>query len=153
MNRKGAIGEQLSVFYFIFLMLMIGVGIVIGTSIFYGKGYDYRQTEADLLNYKIEKCILENDLDENFFKEENFFANCKLSKEVLTRNNLLKICDGFGENCFVNREAYVILGSNFNSCKLENKNSPKCSVKEIEKDGKRYVIISGSNQDSRREVA
>ncbi len=153
MNRKGAVGEQLSGIYFIFLMVIVGGGIVLGVSIFYGGGYDYRESEANLLNYKVSKCILENEIDTTFFGETEFFEKCNLNREVLVKNNLLRICDGFNGDCLVNRENYISVGNNFNLCKLDRKESNFhiCSINEMEKDGKKYVVVTGSNQYSRRE--
>ncbi len=155
LNKRGAVGEQLSIIYFLFLILIIGGSIALGISIFYSKGYDYRQVEADLLNYKVRQCILENDINDEFFKSEKFFETCSLNKEILEKNNIVKICDGFGDDCTTSDEPFLVLGSNFNICKIKSAEDdafPKCSFGEINKDRKKFIIITGSNQVSRRSI-
>ena len=154
MNRKGDVGDQINVFGFLFLILIIGVGIVIGVLIFFGKGYDFREGEAKLLNYKIKECLLKNELNKEFFL--GFFQKCKLDKDVIEKNNIIRICEN-SEDCVFedNKEKVLIfVGSNFRACKFEgvrgNENFPKCSIQSLEKAGKKYEIITGSSQISRR---
>ena len=94
MHKKGELGEQISVFMFLFLMFVIGVGIVIGVFIFFGQGYDFREVEANLLNYKIGECIKENEITEEFFEKGNFFEKCRLNKGAVEKNNIIRICSG-----------------------------------------------------------
>ena len=150
--KKGAIGEQASIVYFLFLAVIIGASIGIAIWIFYGGGYDFREAEANLLNYKIRECMIKNEITEAFFDKNNFYNLCGLNKGIIGKNNLIKICDGFGEDCIISKESFFIEGSNFNRCSLneKDKSSPKCSIQNFEKDRKRFVIITASNQLSRR---
>lgn len=154
LHKRGAVGEQLSIVYFLFLAVIIGASIAIGIWMFYGEGYDFKQAEADFLNKKIQDCILENNINEDFFERQNLFTTCALDEEQVKKNNIIKICDGFKEDCLTSSEAFFVLGSNFNLCRIKNagdsKGFPKCSINGIEKDRRRYVIITGSNQVSRR---
>lgn len=150
--KKGATGEQASIIYFLFLALIIGVSIGFAIWIFYGSGYDFREAEANLLNYKIKECMANNEINDVFFDKNNFYNLCGLDKKIIEKNNLIKICDGFGEDCIISKDSFFIEGSNFNICSLnkKDKSSPKCSIQNFEKDRKRFVIITASNQLSRR---
>lgn len=156
MNKKGETGEQISVFMFLFLLLIIGVGIVAGVFIFFGKGYDYRESEAGLLNYKIEECLMENELTTDFFKAENFFEKCKLNKGIIEENSIIRICSGV-ENCANVDKGLLDIGSNFQSCGFEgvkkNRAYPLCVTGELNKGEKKFTIITGSKQASREVLA
>jgi len=156
MNRGGQAGEQLMIFPFLFLLIIIGVGIVGGVVIFFGAEYDVRQIDADILNYKIRECISEGEVDlthQPAPKEEEFYKNCRISESAIVENNLIfKICLGDGD-C-VQDDGIIGVWSNLETCRFEgvkeNDAFPKCSKSEVEKDGKSYKIITGSNQFSKK---
>jgi len=150
--KKGASGDQAGIVWFLLLAAIIGASIGFAIWIFYGSGYDFREAEANLLNYKIKECMIKNEITEAFFDKNNFYNLCGLNKEIIEKNNLIKICDGFGEDCIISKESFFIEGSNFNICGLneKDKSSSKCSIQNFEKDRKRYIIITASNQLSRR---
>ncbi len=152
LHKKGAVGEQLSIVYFLFLALIIGGAIVIAIFMFYGRGYDFREAEAEMINSRIKECILENEADNDFFIDENFYRICHIDNGAVKKNNIIKICDGFSGECATSNEALFIEGKNFNICSfnIEGEQSYKCSIKEFSKGSKRYVVITGSNQISRR---
>ncbi|MDO8508890.1 MAG: hypothetical protein Q7S27_04365 [Nanoarchaeota archaeon] len=152
LHKRGVIGVQLMIIPFLVIMAIIGVSIAISIWAFYGEGYDFREAEAEMLNSKISKCILENEISKDFFSSENFYTSCGIDSEVIKKNNMIKICDGFGEECLTSKESIFIEGSNFNVCGLNEKDEsfPKCFTKEIQKEGKKYVIVTLSNQVSRR---
>jgi len=154
LNKKASLGDMTMVFTFLFFIFIIGVGIVAGVFIFYGSGYDSREAEASLLNYKIRECIVNNKIDNNFFKEDNFIEKCRLNKGVIEKNNIIKICKG--EGACVDAEPLFFVGSNFQACLFEgakeNENYPRCSIKGFQKENEKYEIIAGSRQFSRREL-
>jgi len=150
--KKGASGDQAGIVWFLLLAAIIGASIGFAIWIFYGSGYDFREAEANLLNYKIKECMIKNEITEAFFDKNNFYNLCGLNKEIIEKNNLIKICDGFREDCIISKEYFFIEGSNFNICGLneKDKSSSKCSIQNFEKDRKRYIVITASNQLSRR---
>ena len=159
MNRRG-LGDKVHVVAFLFLIVVIGIGVAAGVFIFFGSGYDARAVEADLLNYKIRKCIMGDSLLEGFFEKEIFFDKCKLNKKIVEENNLIRVCENANEDeCIRVLEGVIDVGSNFEVCRFEgtkqNDNYPKCAIKSLEKiDGegkvRKFVVITGSNQFSRR---
>lgn len=155
MNKRGDLGNQITGFAFFFFMVIIGVGIAFGVYRFFGSGYDFREAEAELLNYKIRQCIMEKEVKEDFFALENFFKICNLDKGVIEKNNLIRICEN-SNDCI--REDKGILnpevGENFQTCKLEggreNSAFPRCVIRELSKEDRKFEIITGSRQFSRR---
>src|SRR3989304_5956883 len=88
--RRGQLGEQMMVFMFIFFMVIIGGGIVIGTGIFIGPEFDFRASEAVLLNYHIRNCFLGGNLDnrasisDDVIVQTAFISErCKLNKNLI----------------------------------------------------------------------
>ncbi len=153
-KRGYEVGEQLGIFFFLFLIVIIGVSIFVGVGLFFGKGYDFREVEAELLNYKIKECLASNEIDIGFFKKENFYDKCRIDKGVIDLGNyIIKICEGSDRDSCVVGGGIFSEGSNFQLCKLNIKKnyvSSLCSIKSFEKNGKGFVIITGSKQDSRR---
>lgn len=155
MHKKGETGEQISVFMFLFLIVVIGIGIVIGVFIFFGKGYDFREVEANLLSYKIKECIKENEITKGFFEKENFFEKCKLNKDVVEKNNIIRICSGV-EDCMGVEKSLLDVGSNFQACGFKgakkNEDYPLCAINEFSKGEKKFSVIVGSKQFARRNL-
>ena len=155
MHKKGELGEQVSVFMFLFLMFVIGIGIVAGVYIFFGQGYDFREVEANLLSYKIGECIKENEITEEFFEKGNFFEKCRLNKGAVEKNNIIRICSGV-EDCMRAEKSLLDAGSNFQACGFEgtkkNEAHPLCATNEFSKGEKKFSIIVGSKQFSRRNL-
>jgi len=154
MDRKGALGWQIfGIFELLLFMIIVGGGIAFGTYLFYGKGYDFRNAEADLLNYKIRNCIMENE-NMDFYNE--FFERCGLDREIVNKTNIIKICSNSGD-CIEERKNERILfqsGSNFVACELPYKkksSAPGCVSKSFSKNGERFEVVVGSRQSSRRE--
>ncbi len=153
-NKKGALGTQIfGIFESLLFMLIIGGWIAFGSSLFYGKGYDFREAEADLLSYKISNCIIENEVSVDFF--EKFFEKCGLEKQVVEKNNLIKICKNSTDCIGENRNEKILFqsGSNFVACGIAYKkksNVPECVIDKFSKNGERFEIVVGSRQGSRR---
>ena len=150
-NKKGALGNQIMIFEYIFLLTVISLGFFAGISLFFGQGYDFRQTQADILSYKIGTCLTQNDnMDFN-----NFFNVCGLNKNLLESNSLyFKICDNMTpSDCSLSANGKAYVGSNFQLCFLAGTSSnvkyPKCSFKNV---GSRYTIITMINEQA-KEIA
>ncbi len=154
MNKKAALGDMTMVFAFLFIIVIISVGILVGIYIFYGSGYDFRGAESSLLNYKIKNCLLNNELNNEFFTEANFYEICSLNKKVIEKNNIIKICKG-EEPCVDSTAPLFSVGSNSQSCFFEgakeNKNYPQCSTTYLQKQSEIYQIIAGSDQFATKE--
>lgn len=153
MYKKATGGQQLTIFPFLFLMMMIGLGITAGVWMFYGKGYDFRQAESSLLNYKLTSCILEKDID---FTKDSIYDLCNLNKEIIEKNNIIKICKN-SQDCVDSSSPLFFSGSNFQGCFFtgakQNDAYPKCSLVSIKKQSDTYQIITGSKQLIRNKLA
>ncbi|MBM3228292.1 hypothetical protein FJZ20_00165 [Candidatus Pacearchaeota archaeon] len=83
MNKKG--DKLISVYWFVILFI-VAAAIVYMVHTFYGKPYDVRQIEADLLISKIARCVSEGGyLKEGVFGEDfkgNFGNFCNLNLQV-----------------------------------------------------------------------
>jgi len=155
-NKRGDLGDNIMIFTYLFFMIIIGLGIVLGTYIFYGKGYDFREGEAALLNYKVRECILKSDVNDDFGNK--LYEVCGLSKEVIDKDFLLRVCKN-SKDCINERDKEKLLigeGSKFQACELEggkeNEAFPRCAIKSFIKGKDKFEIISGSKQFSRRKL-
>lgn len=147
-ERKGRLGDQVAISTLLFLMFVLAGGIAIGAYIFYGDEYDFRPLEAGILNYNIRECIIDKRIDfVGDINADKFYPNCGLNKEVIEGNNIIQININGKDSFSVNK-------GKVESCRLEgakkNVNYPKCDIKEFDFDGKKYEIIAGSFQNSRR---
>jgi hypothetical protein len=153
MNKTGQeLGNQLLGFGFIFVIFVIFAGITGGIYLFFGGEYDYRQVEANSLNYKIYDCLLDN-FDKTGFVNE-FYDLCEINKEVLEDANInFKICVN-SENCITDDKALIYQGSNFQECSFEGYYSKgqfmKCANNTFNFRDTKIDIITGSNQKIRR---
>ncbi|MDP1695445.1 MAG: hypothetical protein Q8L29_00855 [archaeon] len=146
-NRKGEAGSMLMLVVFLFLLLMIAGGIVAGTFMFFGTGYEVRQLDADVLNYKIKECMTNNYI---LMVVDSFYEVCGLNKEVLEQAGYkINICEGV---CSGNLPGIISVGSNFEVCKFTGKGEgyPKCTISSVVKEGKSYEIVVASLQMPRR---
>jgi hypothetical protein len=147
-NRKGQLGEQILVFPFFFFLVVIGVGIVAGMLLYFGEGYDFRSIDAEVLNYRIRECLMDGKLDLNSLSGEEIknqiFEKCGMNKKVLGEKRFVieikrasdgKVIYEFGssENCLLNVK--------------ENRAFPICKEGEVDINGERYEIMTGSNQE------
>lgn len=156
MNKKAQIGSQLMIFPFILLLVIIGVGIVAGAVSFFGKEYDYRNVDADILNNKIQNCLSEQNI---IWNDDSFYKLCDLDKNSILNNSIIfKICKN-SDNCIIESDSSKIqlsVGGNFNACSFigtqKNDAFPKCTEKVTIINGVKYDIITGSNQFSKKRV-
>jgi hypothetical protein len=155
MNRKGDLGDNVwsGLGFFIFMLGIMGGVIVAGMYLLFGQGYDFREAEAELLNFKIKNCILEQDFSEGvramFF--EDLIENCDLNREVIERDLIVKVCSGGGD-CVKSEDPEFTSGGNFQSCELEKTSSKgfhECVGQEFLKSGEIFEVVAGSKQHSR----
>jgi hypothetical protein len=132
-------------------MILIALAIVSGFYIFFGGGFDFRASEASLLNSKIAECIMNNNID--FSKiGDGFFEICGLNKAVIEENNEIKICVD-SQNCIQeDNPVFSINTANIVQCGFIGKsgNFPKCASGIFEKNGRTYTILSVSKQNARK---
>tara|TARA_Y100000310_G_C20513576_1_gene730061 strand:- start:518 stop:1003 length:486 start_codon:yes stop_codon:yes gene_type:complete len=157
MNRRGALGDQAFFSVTFFIMLVIAAGVVGGTYIYFGGGYDFKAVESGGLSYEVGKCLIDEGTDD---LENTFYEKCKIDEDVLKEGNLIRICKNLGEDECLEAEESDLgvefnVGSNFVICKLEgakeNKNFGKCDVKTVSVEGDDYVVIVMSNREIKRE--
>jgi hypothetical protein len=123
---------------------------------FFGGEYDFREVEAEMLNYRIRNCILDNNVDDLLSGEGvgGFFEFCGLNKEVVEKWNIIKICEN-AEDC-INSDGKLISGgeNDFQQCGFKgsekNLNLYRCSTSRIDKGEKQIEVIVGSKQRLRR---
>jgi hypothetical protein len=149
-NRRGQLGDQISVIYFIVLFVIIGLGLFWGTYSFFGNGYDLREIQSKWLSDDIQKCLLSNSLD--FTNKKEFFKVCNLNENILNENGfIIRLCKG---NCYISKEEPLFsVNSNYQLCgfgELTSKNSPKCSEKNFTLKNQEVHLIVGSKISPKR---
>lgn len=146
-SRRAEVGEQLTVFWFLFLLFIIVVGLAGGTYLFFGAGYDFREIDAAALNYKINKCLSENEISLNQLEkfESEFYAKCKINKDSIANNQIFIFINS------TNEKNYFRAGKgDLTQCALQDKNEnyPRCESSSLVKNGETIFIQTGSNQKS-----
>jgi len=151
MNKKG--DKLISVYWFAILFIVAG-GVVYMVSAFYGKPYDVRAAEADILTTKIARCISEAGylkdgvLTEDF--RENFAEICTINFQVEDVYGWRERGQYYAEIEFLDfntkQKISEISEGNLElkpDCKLEGKGFPVCverSLYSIDKEGNQYQI-------------
>ncbi|MFH1290517.1 MAG: hypothetical protein ABIH92_03855 [Nanoarchaeota archaeon] len=152
MNKKAALGSQTMVYIYFLILIMILGGIVWGMSMFFGEGYDFREIDASLLNYRIKECLTEKDINldinvkterEKF--EQEFYQKCRINQNVTDYSFFIFIDFGGEKN-------YTSGPGDRTQCALadKNKNYPRCVNSTLELGEKTIFIETGSNQKSVR---
>ena len=148
-DRKGVLGTGLLYLVYFLMMVLILGGIYGGLIAFFGKGYDSRKSEADVMRDRTKECFTDN----GFFylytelNKETFFEKCGISKDVLEDGkHLIYVNNSKGKEFFVGVTDFSI------RCNLvgaqKNKDLPLCS--EF-REGNNY-ILTASSQGARRVV-
>jgi len=155
MNSRGQLGDMLVFFVFAFLMGVIGGGIVVGTLIYVGGGYDFRAGDASLLGITIQKCAA-NGFDLNSLKGKDdaslLIKNCELDKKTLESYYRIKICDASKVNnaseCITSSDSIFSYG-NVQPCAFTDLNKfLGCSNLPVDN----YIVVTATNQQLRRNV-
>ena len=151
LNKKAQMGNMMMFFVFFFILLMIAGGIVLGVSIFFGAEYDTRQAEADILFFKLEECVIKNDLTHGI-SQDGFFELCNLDKNAVLNASRIRILRNG-----VNIENTNVKGSSvdcFANGAKKNPNYPICVrgriTKQVGEEKVVYEIFAGSHQKIRR---
>ena len=128
------------------ILCIIGTGIVIGSWAFFGKEYDFRSADANLLNYKIKNCLTKNfdfSIEKTNF-EKYFFQKCNLNETIIKDYYLIGI--------YLDSAVLYDYDAAHNLCPFSEKNPtyPKCVEKEfkikIEDKEVKLRILTGSSQ-------
>jgi len=150
LKNKKAAEKIISVYWFVILFI-VAAAIVYMTASFYGKPYDARKIEADLLADKVAKCISEAGyLNEEVLEQqflENFLGNCNINFNVEDAYGWreqeqyyieLNLSDfSSGEKILEIKEGNTKLKS---FCNLKGDNLPVCLERSL------YVINKDNNQ-------
>ena len=73
-NKKGDAGDWVNFGGFFLIMFIIVIGLLIGFYSFFGRGYDIRQADADVLFLQARDCLEEKDF---FVQDFIFNESCK----------------------------------------------------------------------------
>jgi len=161
MNKRADSGDNTMFFVFFFLIIIVSAGIVGGAFVFYGKEFDFKNIESQMLFQDTKNCLSSSEFDFNRVKDDPyyFYEKCQLNETVLGNYLGLKVCvdtKNF-ENCFESSDAIIRVGSNFQACLFEgskgNNNFPKCINGTFVRDGKAYALIVSSHHSARRVLA
>lgn len=149
MNKKAVLGVANMIWLFLLIAFIILIGLAAGFYIFLSAEYDFREVDASILNYKIEKCLGENELkweaDKEDF-EQQFYPICNLNKKVISENNFFIYIN------FNDEKNYTAGKGDRTQCALSEKNPnyPVCVDSILEKNGKTIFVQTGSNQHSKK---
>jgi nitrogen fixation-related uncharacterized protein len=149
-NRKGT-GSAMMFFPFFVIALIIGGGMFWGVKVFYGQGYDFRQSEADILMDEVRDCFLQT--EEDFFGDNfDIYQECRFNKNVIEDGGHSILIRDLGE---VEQEKFIVGVLDYqNQCFFEaaekNRDFPKCAVSNVTKQGKEFEVLVGSAQKSKR---
>ena len=149
MNRKGGAGDFVNFIGFFLIMIIIGGGIIGGYLVFFGQGYDFRQAEADTLFVVVRDCFLDypEDLFRDDFNKNDFLEHCRLNENVAEDRLIYvrEVKDG-------GREFFIGVYDYQTQCFLVDDRGAfaKCRKQEVLKNGDKFELIVGSDQQSRR---
>ncbi len=169
-DKRGT-DKMLSIYWFIILFI-VAAAIVYMVLLFYGKPYDVREVEANILANKISDCFVEK----NYFKNEvlsesfkaNFLAECGLNFNVEDTSGWnndqhyveVEIFDFNSQNTNNEgslRNSFVEGNSNLKDCSNELDNNPFCVERRfysLDEQGSQYTIkILASVRKTEKNVA
>ena len=148
MNRRGLSEGIFSFVGMLALFLLFSVGVFIAIGSFFGDGYDFRSMEAEILSFKVEKCLLENEID---WISGNLYESCRFNGNVLENfeeNRLgILICEGSCED----EEVLFKEGSDFTSCNFGEEKSRfmRCKSSFVDSEFGYFEIVTGSLHESK----
>ena len=144
--RKGVLGTGVLYIIYLLMMVMILGGIYGGLIAYFGKGYDFRQSEANVLFSHVKECLKEKGI----FKDGNeFYSFCRIDETVINDGNyLVYLKKSNGDEFFVGvydfKNRCGLVGSD------KHKDFPLCATGEIEINKEKIELTVASNQNSRR---
>lgn len=144
-NKRGELGNQITIFVFFMLLMIVAAGIVVGVFLFYGKPYDFRHVDAETSIYNVKQCIIDNSI--NWNDASDFYSKCNFNRKVFEDEMTLKITENGRD---------VLKWNDDVACSLASKNIgyPRCTNETFSKsvNGQSiiYFVLVGSNQNSRR---
>ena len=152
-SKKGA--KIISVYWFVILFI-VAAAIVYMVAVFYGKPYDVRSLEADILIDKIAECLTyAGYVNDNVFVtgfEGNFLENCNLNFETEDSYSWNEQGQFYIEvkiDGFESSENFLdVAKGNFNLkdfCGLKGEGIPFCLERDfysIDKSGNKYKITT-----------
>jgi hypothetical protein len=142
MDKRGT-DKMLSIYWFV-ILLITAAAIVYMVALFYGKPYDIREIEANLLATKVSDCLVQDNYlrldisDENF--KTNFLEACKLNFNVEDSYG------GANDQYFIRIEPFGIIAGNSNlesSCSNKLDDNPFCiqrSFYALTHDNQNYTV-------------
>lgn len=147
-NKKGAIGDQSFFVIFFLILLYVSVVVVAGVVLFFGDGYDFRESDARVINYIAGNCLWEKGEDA---VRENFFANCNIKKESMGSHAGMKICKNLElKECLEGNTAVAFYGGNFESCGFNftktNDQYSQCYISKFKIKEDNYLVVGASSQ-------
>lgn len=149
-NKKAAAGPQSMAWSFFLILALIALGTIVAAGLFFGSGYDFREVDAKVLNYKVSTCVQENEFDFNagpgeFF--QNLFSACHLDQSVIEANYYINIRKG-------NKE-YSIGRSDPTQCELADRNPEYfvCSTSSFIKNSEKITIQTGTDQKASKVIS
>jgi hypothetical protein len=148
-NKKATTGPQTMIWSFFLIVFLIGIGIAVVMALYFGSDYDFRETDATLLNYRLSSCLSENDFDftiplEDF--KQQIYKTCGLNQQTVEEEFYVFMQKG--EN------NYKIGSGDHTQCALADKNPDfiKCVSNQIVKSDGILLIETGSNQKAQRVI-
>lgn len=141
--KKGL--QPLSFLPFIALLLIIAAGVVFATISFYGKGYEYRMVESQVLLNAVKDCIQNHD---PFSSDFSFYTDCSLNANIQTEH-FISITRQDGKQISIGVNDFVV------QCTLSSKNEnyPRCVSEQVVTRFGSYNLFVGSNQKARSLLA
>ena len=143
MNKQGA-DKIISVYWFVILFI-VAAAIVYMVSVFYGKPYDVRGLEAQILIDKTAECLsIEGYLNENWasMDKDTFLEQCNINlnvEETYSWND-----DQYYVEITISQKTISVGNSNLKpSCSLQGENLPVCiqkSIYTIDKQNNNYRV-------------
>lgn len=150
-SSKGeAAGSGIMYFVFFVMAAIIIAGIFGGLVAFFGKGYDYRESEARALLKDVRECFDREGFDLTKLDKVVFFDKCKISSKVIEDgNHFVYVKDKVGKEFSVGVTDFSVrCGLN---ARFKNKGMPLCARYGSNAD--KYEFLIGSSQNSKRVAA